>query len=55
MLGLIAALVRAQIAYYQSLPEFDIYGNGWVRRVQTISALARSLVAAPTPPQAAAQ
>jgi lysozyme family protein len=55
MLGLIAALVRAQIAYYQSLPEFDIYGNGWVRRVQTISALARSLVPAPTPPQAAAQ
>jgi lysozyme family protein len=55
MLGLIAALVRAQLTYYQSLAEFDIYGNGWVRRVQTMAELARSLVPAPMPPQAAAQ
>lgn len=50
MIGLLGALVNAQLNYYKRLPEYDIYGNGWTRRVNTIAALARTLV---TPPPAA--
>lgn len=40
---LIRALADAQTTYYESLPRFADFGEGWLRRVSAVQALANNL------------